>query len=84
VRKHLVVVVRYVSKRKDIELRFTTSSSYVDREQDGKGNAASDQTSNDSHLQKTQEQVTVQRVVVQDITIRNVEKVAEPCEDSIR
>lgn len=82
-RKHLVVVVRYVSKRKDIELRFTTTSRDIDWEQDGKGNAASDQTSNDSHLQETQEQVAVQRVVVQDITVRNVEKVAEPCKDSI-
>lgn len=82
-RKHLVVVVRYVSKRKDIELRFTTSSSYVDWEQDRECDAATDQTSDDSHLEETQEQVTVQRVVVQDIAIRNIEKVAEPCKDSI-
>jgi hypothetical protein len=42
VRKHLVVVVRYVSKRKNVELRFTTSSSDVDREQNRECDAATD------------------------------------------
>ena len=63
-RKHLVVIVGYISKRKDIELRFASTSSNVDWEKHRKGDAAADQTSNDSHLQESQEQVAIQRVVI--------------------
>jgi len=84
VRKHLVVVVCYISKREDVKLRFASASSDVDRKQDREGDAAANQTSDNSHLQQTQEQVAVQRVVVQDITIGNIEEVAEPSKESIR
>jgi len=84
VRKHLVVVVRDISERKDVELRFAPASSNVDRKQDREGDTATNQTSDNSHLQQTQEQVAVQRVVVQDITIGNIEEVTEPSKESIR
>ena len=83
-RKHLVIVVRDISERKDVKLRFASTSSDVNGEQDREGDAAADQTRDNSHLQQTQEQVAVQRVVVQDITVRNIEKVAEPSKKSIR
>jgi hypothetical protein len=63
VRKQLVVVVRYVSEREDVELRFTSTTCDVDRKQYREGDAAADQTSNDSHLQQTQEQITIQRMM---------------------
>jgi hypothetical protein len=65
-------------------LRFTSATCDIDRQKDGEGDAAPDQTSNNSHLQESQEQVAVQRVVVEYITIRNAEEVAEPTKESIR
>jgi hypothetical protein len=84
VREQLVIIVRYISKRKDVKLRFMTPASDVNWQKYREGDAAADQTSNDSHLQESQEQVSVQRVVVEDITIRNAEEVAEPTKESIR
>lgn len=54
VRKHLVVVICYVSKREDVELRFASTSRDIDWKQDREGDAAADQTSDNSHLQQTQ------------------------------
>lgn len=65
-------------------MRFTSATCDVDWQKDREGDAAPDQTSNDSHLQESQEQVSVQRVVVENITIRNAEEVAEPTKKSIR
>jgi hypothetical protein len=84
VRKQLPIIVRYISQREDVELRFTSTAGDVYGQKDGEGDAAANQTSNNSHLQESQKQVSVQRVVIENITIRNAEEVAEPTKKSIR
>lgn len=76
-RKHLVVIVRHVSHGKDIQLCFTTTTCNVDWEQNWKGDTASDQASNNGHFQEPQEQITVQRMVVKDMAVWNIEEGAK-------
>jgi hypothetical protein len=83
VRKHLVIIVRHISQRKDVKLRFTAPTSDVNWQKYRESDAAAHQTSDDRHLQETQEQVSIQRVMVEDIAIRNAKEVAEPTKEPI-
>ena len=81
-----VVVLRRVdiAVAQQIQLLFPYSTGGIDWEQDGPGDAATDQADDHGNLEISQQEKGVDGLVVQDVAIRDLEKGANPIEQAAR
>jgi hypothetical protein len=67
------VLILDIGEAKNVELFLTTSTSGVDWEQDRPCDTAADEAYNDSQFEIAQQKVSIQRIVLENVFIRNLE-----------
>lgn len=80
----ITVFVLDVAEADHVELLLASSTGGIDGEEDGEGDATTDEAHGGSNLEVAEEEVAVQRVVVEHIAIRYLEEGADPVEQSTR
>lgn len=81
--KVLVVVVGNIGECEQVQLTLAATTSRIDGEQDGPGNQTAHETAYDRDLEKSQEQVAVEGVVVQDVRIGRGPELRDPIDKAI-
>lgn len=78
------VLVDYITEAQHIKLLASSMACYVDWKQDGERHATTDQGHGRGDLEISQEEEGIERVVVEDIAVRNFVKDTKPIEQSFR
>ena len=79
----IAVVLRDVAKADHVELLLASSARRVDGKQDRECDATANEADGGSHLEISEKEVAIQRVVVEDIAVRYLEEGSKPVEHSI-
>ena len=78
------VCVRDIAEAENVELLLAITSCSVDRKQDGPGDATSDQADDDRYLQISEQEVAIQRVMLENESVRELIKGFQPSDERIR
>lgn len=76
----VAIFVRDIAKCQEVQLHESVASRGVDRKQDGPGDQTSDQADGDADLEIAKEKVSIERLVIEDVGIRYLEKTPQPVE----
>lgn len=82
--ERLVVVVLHIADCDGIELRPASATCGIDGPKDWPSDGTTHQTADDSYLEKSQEEVCIEGVMVEDICIGYVVELADPAEIALR
>ena len=73
-----------VGEREEIQLSLPTSACCVHRKQDGEGATASHEANDHEHLEKPEIEISIQRLVIEDILVRDTSERFQPVEFPVR
>lgn len=79
----VVASARDVAEIENVELALTSSTSGIDWEENWHADETADQTHDHTDLKKAEEEVAIERVVLQNGRIWRTEERAEPVEEAI-
>lgn len=74
---------RDIADAKEVELGLSITASGIDGEQDRPGDAAADEADDSDDLKEAQEQVAVERVMVQDVGVGDLPESRDPGEKAL-
>lgn len=77
-----VVSLHDIAHAKEVKLDLPTTPRDVDGEEDRPSDAAADETDGRCNLQISEEQIAIERLVIQDIGVRNLEESSDPIEET--
>jgi len=79
----VTVLIDDIAKGQEIELLLPVTSSSIDGEKDGPGNAASDEADSDGDLEIAKEEEAIERMVIEDVAIWNLKESPQPVEKAL-
>lgn len=68
----VAILVLDVGKGEDVKLLLTTTASGIDRKQNGPGDEATDKADDDGQLKVTEQEIAIERVVLEDVFVGNL------------
>ena len=77
-----VVSLHNIAHAEQVELDLPTTPGDVDWKEDWPSDAAADETDGRCNLQVSEEQIAIERLVIQDVGIGNLEKSSNPIEET--
>ena len=77
-----VISLHDIAHTEQVELDLSTAPSDVDWKEDWPSDAAADEANGRCNLQIAEEQIAVERLVIQDIGVRNLEESPNPVEET--
>ena len=72
-----------VAHGEQIKLLLASAAGGIDREQDGPGDDASQETQDDEQLEEAHKQIAVDGLVVEDVLVLDAAEVLDPAEEAI-
>lgn len=81
--RKILPTISDVRNGQDVELSGSSTTSGIDRKQNGPCYRATDCTTNDRYFQKPQEEIAVNRMMLENVYIGNQPKFFDPCEPAI-
>ena len=76
-------IVLNIANGEEIKLLLTTSASDVDWKQDGPSDQATDKTDDDSNLKEAQEEIAIESMRIEDVSVRNFVEATKPSKELI-
>ena len=72
-----------VAEAENVQLNASGATSSIDGEQDGHGDETANEADGDRNLQVSKEEKTIERLVIEDVAVRDLVEGANPVEHSI-